>query len=313
VVRKPWSIDAEKNASQGGLTPLLCAAREGCVECVKHLLKGGAKIDLPDPDGRTPLLLALIHRHFDLAAVLIFAGADVNRCDLYGRAPLYVAIETSTAGRRHLPLMETTELQVAEMLLLAGANPNTQLTVRPPCRQRVLDRRGEEVVTTGATPLLLAANAGAAEAVELLLEHDVLVDLPNSRGVTPLMAAAGMGYGLNTTRGRKRVDEDAVTCVKLIQQAGCAVNARALNGMTALHSAAAQGWDETVKVLVAGGADLEAEDALGMMPMDHAGGRQSGEKRADTGSLPSIRRGRQAGRAERQRELSTRPGAGRYR
>ena len=35
----------------GGLTPLLFAAREGCVECARALVAAGANIDLPDPKG----------------------------------------------------------------------------------------------------------------------------------------------------------------------------------------------------------------------------------------------------------------------
>ena len=86
-------IDAE---FLGGFTPLLYAAREGCIECAKELVAGGADLDLPDPHRVTPLNLALLNLHFDFAAYLIEAGADVNKWDLYGRSPLYLAADTST-------------------------------------------------------------------------------------------------------------------------------------------------------------------------------------------------------------------------
>ena len=38
-----------KDLNQGGFTPLLYAAREGCVECAKHLVAGGADLNLDDP------------------------------------------------------------------------------------------------------------------------------------------------------------------------------------------------------------------------------------------------------------------------
>ena len=44
-----------KNLDTGGLTPLLYAARENCLACVKVLLDKGADINLPDPDGVSPL------------------------------------------------------------------------------------------------------------------------------------------------------------------------------------------------------------------------------------------------------------------
>ena len=37
-------------------------------------------------------------------------------------------------------------------------------------------------------------------AVELLLQHGAMPDLPNVMGVTPLMAAAGIGYGQGSSR-----------------------------------------------------------------------------------------------------------------
>ena len=40
-----------KNMNHGGFTPLLYAAREGCLECAKYLIKAKADINLPDPDG----------------------------------------------------------------------------------------------------------------------------------------------------------------------------------------------------------------------------------------------------------------------
>jgi ankyrin repeat protein len=266
-----------KNMNHGGFTPLLYAAREGCVQCVKYLLQGRAKIDLQDPDGLTPLVLALINMRFDTATELIRDGADVNRWDFYGRTPLYVAIDMNTlptGGRPDLPSIDQTAgLQVAEMLLKAGANPNAQLKLRPPYRNGVFDRGGDEVLSTGATPLLLAAKVGDVPAVKLLLQYHALVDLPNSRGVTPLMTAAGMGHSFNPTRGRYKSDQEAAECVKLIQQAGGSVNAHAMEGMTALHSAAEHGWDETVKLLAADGADLQPKDALGMTPIDRAAGK----------------------------------------
>src|SRR5690606_5778812 len=87
VIKEP----RPKDMNQGGFTPLLYAAREGCIECARHLVEGGADIDLPDPHRVTPLVMALFNLHFDLAAYLIDAGADVNKWDLYGRTPLYMA------------------------------------------------------------------------------------------------------------------------------------------------------------------------------------------------------------------------------
>ena len=55
----------------GGLTPLLYAAREGCVECARALVEKGAEINLADPEALSPLLTAIINMQFDAAAYLI--------------------------------------------------------------------------------------------------------------------------------------------------------------------------------------------------------------------------------------------------
>ena len=78
----------------------------------------------------------------------------------------------------------------------------------------------------GATPLLRAARAGDAPVVKLLLEHGALVDLPSNNGVTPLMAAAGVEYGLRVTRGRNRTEEGVLATMQLLVDAGADVNAR---------------------------------------------------------------------------------------
>jgi ankyrin repeat protein len=77
-----------KDMSHGGFSALLYAAREGCVDGARELVRRKADLNLADPDGVTPLILALMNIHWDFARYLIEAGADVNLWDFYGRAPL---------------------------------------------------------------------------------------------------------------------------------------------------------------------------------------------------------------------------------
>ena len=201
---------------------VLYAAREGCIDCARELVAGGADLNLPDPHRVTPLVLALLNLHFDFAAYLIEAGADVNKWDLYGRTPLYMAADTSTlpvmgnGSMVVLPSMDKlTALDIAKQLLAKGADPNIQLKRRPPYRNVPQDRGGDTILSFGATPLLRAARAGDAPMVELLLQHGALVDLPSNQGVTPLMAAAGLEYGLRVTRGRNRTEEGVLKTLQI--------------------------------------------------------------------------------------------------
>jgi uncharacterized protein len=231
--RKVITEPRPKDMNKGGFTPLLYAAREGCVECARHLVAAGADPDLEDPDRVTPLNMALLNLHFEFAAFMIKAGADVDKWDLYGRSPLYMAADVSTLPTKGNGAMavipsedSVTALDVARLLLEKGANPNLQLKRRPPYRDVPQDRGGDTILAQGATPLLRAARAGDAPFVELLLKNNALVDLPSKEGVTPLMAAAGVEFGTRVTRGRNRTNEGVLATMKLLLDAGADINAR---------------------------------------------------------------------------------------
>jgi uncharacterized protein len=311
--RKVITEPRPKDMNKGGFTALLYAAREGCVECARHLIEAGADPDLEDPERITPLNMALLNLHFEFAAYMIKAGAEVDKWDLFGRSPLYMAADVSTLPTKGngavavIPSEDSlTALDVAKMLLDAGANPNLQLKRRPPYRDVPQDRGGDTILAQGATPLLRAARAGDARFVDLLLQHKALVDLPSKEGVTPLMAAAGVEFGTRVTRGRNRTNEGVLATMRLLIDAGANVNARmvtdsarnadysaaataaaragrggrasqvpsasAVPHQTALHGAAERGFTPFVKFLVEHGADVQAKDANGRTPLDLAKG-----------------------------------------
>jgi len=270
----------------GGLTPLLYAAREGCVDCARVLVEAGADLNVADPEYISPLLMAIINDHFDLAAYLIDKGANPNKWDLWGRGPLYAAVDLNTLPRGGRPdrpsLDETTSLQIIEKLLVAGANVNAQLRLPPPFRNIGNDRGLDSMLTTGTTPLLRAAKAFDAPAIRLLLAHGARIDLGNLRGITPLMAAAGMGSVDADTRGiytTEDVQQRSIESLTLLLNAGGDINAKDPRGLDALHEAARWGWNDVVKFLVANGADLNAKDNRGNTVVDSALGKAGGNSR----------------------------------
>jgi ankyrin repeat protein len=280
--RRVHSEPRPKDMGRGGFTPLIYAARADCVGAAKELVNDGADLDKTDPDRGTPLVLALMNLSVDTAAYLVEAGADVDKWDLYGQNPVYMAVDMNIipdGGRPDVPSLDkTTGLDVLKMLLDRGANPNLQLKLRPPYRNVIFDRGGDPILATGATPLLRAAKASDNDAIRLLLAHGALVDLPNETGVTPLMAAAGMGHGANPTRGRYKTEEQGVESIRLLIAAGANVNARNAQGQTALHAAAQHGWTEIVRLLAGNGADLQAKDNKGVTPLDIAQGHYTADR-----------------------------------
>jgi ankyrin repeat protein len=271
----------------GGLTPLLYVAREGCVECAKYLVDAGASLNMADPEEVSPLLLAVLNGHYDLAAYLIQKGANAGKWDWYGRTPLYAAVDMNTiprGGRPDRPSLDTTtSLQIIEQLLVAGANPNPQLKLAPPFRNIGNDRGLDGTLTIGTTPLLRAAKALDAPAIRLLLEKGADLSLTNTRGITPVMAAAGLGSTDADTRGiftTEDVQERSIESLKLLLAAGADINAKdGTRGLTPLHEAARWGWNDVVKFLVDHGANLDAKDNRGMTPVDSALGKAGGNSR----------------------------------
>jgi uncharacterized protein len=289
--------------ASGGLTPLLYAARENCQPCVKALLdaRRGADINRPTPDGVTPLMLAIDNGNYDLANYLLDRGANPHLVDWWGRSALYIAVDLRNRGgamaTRGIPIPgaipppETgpapapTPPQLVRRLLEMGVNPNTQLDMHRPGRGGNTARFGDELLNTGATPLLRAASLSDREIVQLLLQHGqgIEVDLPNVMGVTPLMAAAGVGGG-GGAGGRGDAQGAALAVIQMLLDAGADVNARITDttsrtasiargnadrqGQTALFSVVGRGWVRVAKVLLDSGARVDAKDGTGKTVLD---------------------------------------------
>jgi ankyrin repeat protein len=274
----------------GGYTALLFAARQGCLGCVQALVEQGkADIEQTDPDGITPLNLAVDNFNFDIGAYLLGRGANPNLWDLWGRTPLYLAVDLNTVprgGRADMASLDnTSSLRMIELLLGAGANPNLQLKLFPPYRSVGADRGGDQLLTIGSTPLLRAARAADVPAINLLLAHGARTDLPQIAGITPLLAAAGVGASGVDTRGTLRTEPQMVETLQLLLAAGSKVNEVDSQGRTALHGAAQGGRDEIVKLLAAKGADLQVKDARGFTPLEYAQGKGGGPGRGQAATV----------------------------
>ncbi len=201
----------------------------------------------------------------------------MNSWDIWGRAPLYSAVDYNTTprgGRPDRPSSDrTTALDVIAMLLKAGANPDMQLKLFPPYRSLGQDRGADGMLTVGTTPLIRAAKAGDTASIQLLLAAGAKADLPNSQGITPLLAAAGLGSTTIDTRARFRNEQKCIASAKLLLAAGVNVNEANGNGQTALHGAAQSGWNSFVQMLADHGANISIKDRFGSTPLDIASGK----------------------------------------
>jgi ankyrin repeat protein len=278
----PRDITAEprqKYMPRGGWTPLLFAARDGALDAARVLIEAGADLNAQDPDLVPPVIAALVNGHFDVAKLLIERGADVRLSDRWGRTALWAVVDM------HTPLASTrpevrepgvvTARDVLELLLAQGADVNASLVLFPPYRS-LADRGNDLLLTIGATPLVRAAKAADVAAMRLLMQKGADVHAATVDGITPVLAASGVGSRDSDTRGRYRTQRDAVTAVTLLLDAGADVNAADSRGQTPLHGAAFWGFNDLVRLLVSRGASIDAKDRQGRTPVDSAMGRAGG-------------------------------------
>jgi ankyrin repeat protein len=265
----------------GGMTPLLFAAREGCVECISVLAELGADVSQTTPDGISGIVSALINGHYDAAAALISVGTDPNLIDYTGRGALYAAADFNTMPSSNRPAPYVTQneysaLDVGRMLLDHGADVNAQLIRQAPYRAK-LDRGNDTVLGGGTTALMRAAKAGDVPFMEMLLEAGARVDFRTERrGVDALLLAAGVGTAEQDTTGRFKTEAQAIAAIDLLIANGADVNSVDANGRNAAHGAAMQGYNAVIRHLAGLGVDLTLADDNGYSPLDTALGLAGG-------------------------------------
>jgi ankyrin repeat protein len=262
---------ARANA-MGGMTALHFASRNGQLDAARALVQAGADVNqLDEADHSTPLIMAVDNGHFDLAKFLLESGADVNRANDDGLTPLYATVETQYAHTSWSPTrsteqQRTTHLQLMTDLLARGADPNARLKRK--LWFRPSDHDDAWVGTVGTTPFWRAAMANDVDAMRLLYSKGADPNVASSERVSPLMAAAGLGWLPMV----KVVPNARIATVEVCLELGAKLNETDMLGYTPLHGAAYLGDDELVKFLVAKGAPLDAKTIFGTSITDMANG-----------------------------------------
>ena len=279
--RQRTSEPRDKWLPPGGLTPLLFAAREGCVDCTKVLLSSGADPNIVDPDQYTPLVISLINGHFDVAGALIDAGANLDMQDKVGRTALMAAVDAHTIPSSNRPAPRETDDSLGSMdiitkLLDKGAQVDIALRAQIPYRTK-LDRGGDGVLGPGTTPLLRAAKAGDVPVIKMLLDKGANPRVATSRGnVNAIMMAANVSAREEDMTGRNKTQKEAIESIRLLLAAGTDINGADTQGRTAAHGAALWGMTDVVRFLHENGAKLDIKDKRGYTALDTALGLSGG-------------------------------------
>jgi ankyrin repeat protein len=256
-----------------GMTPLYYSAagatnEDAAIEVVTLLLEGGAEVnaravDVNSSEGWTPLLAAVRQKHWKIARLLIERGADVN-AQAVARDD---ADEDLGIGLTPLMLCaKEREIDTSLALLDRGANVGI--------RSR-----------SGRTALSVAAEAGSAALVEVLLAHGAKVLDADKKGWPPLMYAAtadvaaallrsGADVDGRTTGGSTAlfiaVEGRSSDIVNLLLSKGADPNAVNVKGWTPLMAAAFMGRAANVRALIEAGAREDTKNKEGKTALDIA-------------------------------------------
>ncbi len=231
---------------QEGCTALLRAAGSGHSHVVTALLAAGGDPNLAARNGTTPLGAAVLAHNLEMARLLIERGVPVDQPQQFGITPLMLG-----AARWH-PRM-------VRLLLKLGAE---------------VDHRDE---ADGTALMAAAQNAmfsshlrKGEDTLGVLLEAGADVNAVNDEGQSALMLLLGV-----RARETQPVDGEALgPLVRRLLDAGADLDAQDFTGWCALHTAAAHGFLEPTRALLAAGANKRLRDINGLSPcdlaMDHA-------------------------------------------
>ncbi|MBR3425778.1 MAG: ankyrin repeat domain-containing protein [Neisseriaceae bacterium] len=268
---------ANANSADHWETPILTiASRNGHKDLVQFLLDNGAEVNrLGGFWGyETAIKDAVFGNHIEIVQLLLDAGADVNLGDKIGNLKsnnaypvLVLYMVCDTYG-------EKINMDMLKLLLDAGANVNA------------MDNLHE-------TALYKAAENGDIDAVRLLLDYGADVNLGRE---TPLIAALSedsknmhaivqllIDNGADVHRCTDKSLWSTVMlaavnhpeCLQFLIDAGADINyvcrdTTDYRQYTALLWAAEEGITESVKILLANGADIHAKNKRGRTALDLA-------------------------------------------
>jgi ankyrin repeat protein len=263
-----FAFGRTRDTDGGGITPLVFAARENCMACVKELVEAGADVNQVTHYGWTPLLTATQNRHYLIGAYLLDHGANPNLRNNGGWSPLYLATDNRNIETGDYPVRkpDMDHLEFIKLLLAKNADVNVRVcgtaSTATTCVGDSTETRTnftmQWLIEEGATPFLRAAQSSDVELMKLLLAKGADPKLATQHNVTPLAVASGIAWVEGVTYEWSR--EQNVETVKMLLDLGLDPNVHDEDGRTALHGAAHKGRNEIVQMLVDHGADLTAHD-----------------------------------------------------
>ncbi|XP_066987912.1 uncharacterized protein [Macrobrachium rosenbergii] len=269
-VRELLKLGADPNILCGHSPALLRAAKDGMLYIVQALIAAGAEIDVRLSSGDSVVHVAARGGHSEVIIDLIHSGAHVDAINRNGVTPLQTALAYG-------------HLEVAQMLLRMHADILAPNKIGETALE-IANNLGYIGLT--GKPRELRRDSAPGTRVEVP-PTEVPVAVKMIQGIEVGCAATveeclNLGASANTIvplalhwparagvlHRASHHGEDLI--VKLLLAGGADVNMRDVVGNTPLHAAAQAGYNKVVKVLLANGAQLDSMSQSGMTPLHRA-------------------------------------------
>ncbi len=226
--------------------------------------------------GSTALLVATVRGNVPLALFLLDHGADPNVLDA-GFTPLFWAAGTWENGLANPvygfvdPIGGITDreakLQLVKALLAHGANPNLQMTTRPPGFGGT--GTGGFNDAAGATAFIIAANSADVEMMRILLAAGADPHLVTKTNSNALLAATALTRGIGEFID---AEDQALAAVKFLLDLAVDPKAVTTYNENALFGPAYRGWNRMLELLIEKGAVVNTVNKAGVTPWLAASG-----------------------------------------
>ncbi|TMS12813.1 Protein TANC1 [Larimichthys crocea] len=251
--------------------------KTGHTDIVSLLCKKGAKVGHADKNGQCALVHAGLKGHAEIINILL--GQD------------WGAEIPTDPQQHHSNESVTGKIQAAQQALTAAASVGHIQVVKS-----LLDLKDEQLSVQmdahdslwGETVLSAASGRGRMEMCAFLLERGPNLEIPNRRGMVPLLSATKHGHtqvaelllkqgadiNVNDKLGRSALmlaaSEGHVSTAELLLSKGASLSTTDQEGLTALSWACLKGQKCVVQLLVEAGADTNQPDRQGRTPLDLA-------------------------------------------
>src|SRR5262245_4752109 len=304
------SLTDRRNADYptGGFTALMWAARNGYEDVVRRLAKAGADLNIKNGDNASAAMVAMYNDRYDVAALLWDLGADVNDGSLYTAVEMRESTTDQFAfdGSRLRPNHpnKSTALDLIKILMDRGADPNKTFTGQFHSTSMPNSDRFNN------SAFFRAAVASDVETLKVMIAHGVEVDripvLPQApaeegqadeaaggrgrgnpnAGKTAAMVTMTGGRGPQMTGGpgyirsgtvpyREPGSRKPADAFAFLLKAGANPNAKAPDGSTLLHQAAAAGNLDMIRALADAKVKFDEPNKDGLTALDIVEGKQA--------------------------------------